>query len=47
MGITYSDLYKGGQTEEVVSVHVHTKNISCEPQGYNTKIDSEGIAGAY
>ena len=27
-------------------MHVHTKNISHEPIGYNTKIDTEGIAGA-
>jgi len=32
--------------EEVGSVHVHTKNISRQPIGYNTKIDTEGIAGA-
>ena len=33
-------------TEEVGSVHVHTTNVSCEPIGYNTKIDTEGIVGA-
>ena len=33
--------------EEVGSVHVHTKNISREPIGYNTKIDTEGITGAH
>ena len=31
-------------TEEVGSVHMYTKNISREPIGYNTKIDTEGIA---
>ena len=36
----------GVRTEEVGSVHVHTKNISRDPIGYNTKIDTEGIAGA-
>ena len=33
--------------EEVRSVHVHAKNISRKPMGYNTKIDTEGIAGAH
>ena len=31
---------------DVGSMHVNTKNISREPIGYNTKIDTEGIAGA-
>ena len=34
-------------SEEVGSVHVHTKSISREPIGYNTKIDTEGITGAH
>ena len=35
------------QSEEVGSVYVHIlKNISREPIGYNTKIDTEGIDGA-
>ena len=38
--------YSATNPQEVGSVHMHTKNISHEPIGYNTKIDTEGIAGA-
>ena len=39
-------LYDSSLPEEVGCMHVHTKNILREPIGYNTKVDTEGIAGA-